>query len=43
MKAITFNEYIQNIYLGFDKVWNYITKGVKEIHYDSNILKNVKW
>ncbi len=24
-------EYMQNIYLGFDRVWNYITKGVKKI------------
>ncbi len=43
MKVIIFNEYMQNIYLGFDEVWNYITKGVKENHYDCNILKNVMW
>ncbi len=38
-----FNEYMQNIYLGIDEVWNNITKGVKENHYDCNILKNVMW
>jgi hypothetical protein len=43
MKVFIFNEYMQNIYLGFDGVWNYITKGVKENHYDYNILKNVMW
>jgi len=34
MKIFIFNEYMQNILLGFDGVWNYITKGVKENHYD---------
>jgi hypothetical protein len=43
MKVIIFNEYMQNIDLGFDEIWNYITKGVKENHYDCNILKNVMW
>ncbi len=33
MKVIIFNEYMQNIYLGFDEVWNYIAKGVMENHY----------
>ena len=42
MKVIIFNEYMQNIYLGFDEVLNYITKGVMENHYNYNILKNVK-
>jgi hypothetical protein len=41
MKVIIFNEYMQNIYLGFDEVLNYITKGVMENHYNYNILKNV--
>ncbi len=43
MKVIIFNEYMQNIYLGFDEVLNYITKGVMENHYNYNILKNVMW
>jgi hypothetical protein len=43
MKVIIFNEYMQNIYLGFDEVWNYIAKGVMEDHYNCNILKNVMW
>ncbi len=34
---------MQNIYLGFDGVWNYLTKGVKENHYDYNILKNIMY
>jgi hypothetical protein len=34
---------MQNIYLGFDEVWNYIEKGVMENHYNCNILKNVMW
>jgi hypothetical protein len=41
MKAIIFNEYMQNIYLGFDEVRNYMSKGVMENHYNCNILKNV--
>jgi hypothetical protein len=32
---------MQNIYLSFDEVWNYIAKGVMENNY--NILKNVMW
>jgi hypothetical protein len=43
MKVIIFNEYMQNIYLSFDEVWNYIAKGVMENYYNCNILKNVKW
>ncbi len=43
MKIIILNEYMQNIYWGFNEIWNYITKGVKENHYDYNILKNVMW
>jgi hypothetical protein len=31
---------MQNIYLGFDEVLNYIAKGVMENHYKCNILKN---
>jgi hypothetical protein len=41
MKVIIFNEYMQNIYLGFHEIWNYITKGINEN--DCNILKNVMW
>jgi hypothetical protein len=41
MKIIILNEYMQNIFLGFHEVWNHIAKGVKENHYDCNILKNV--
>ncbi len=43
MKVFIFNEYMQNIYLGFDGVRNYITKGVKENHQDYNIIKNVMY
>jgi len=29
--------------LGFDEVWNYISKGVMENHYSCNTIKNVMW
>jgi hypothetical protein len=41
MKVIIFNEYMQNIYLGFDEALNYIVKGVMENYYNCNILKIV--
>ncbi len=43
MKVFIFNEYMQNIYLGFNGVLNYITKGVKENQYNYNILNNVMY
>jgi hypothetical protein len=43
MEVIICNEYMQNIYLDFGEVWNYIAKGDMENHYNCNILKNVVW
>ncbi len=43
MKVFIFNQYMQNIYWGFDGIWNYLTKSVKENQYDYNILKNVMY
>jgi hypothetical protein len=43
MKVIILIEYMQNIYLSFDEVQNYLAKGVMENHYSCNKLKNVMW
>ncbi len=43
MKVIILNEYMQNLYLSFDELCNYLTKGVMKNHYNCNRLKNVMW
>jgi len=42
-KIIILNEYMQIIHFGFDEVWKYLAKCVKENHYSCNRLKNVMW
>jgi hypothetical protein len=43
MKMIILNEYMQNIHLGFNKVWKYLEKWVMENHYSYTIFKYVMW